>query len=87
MFTSMPSAAGGVRRRRGGTDSDEQATRPCDWPHPELIGGGGVTGEGSGEWRRQGRSRAPAATRFPARFGAGKINTRTWELEWDLGKG
>jgi hypothetical protein len=54
---------------------------------PERIGSGDVIGDGSEERRRRGRGGAPAGARFPARFGAGKINTRAWELEGVVGKG
>jgi hypothetical protein len=86
-FTTVPLPAEGSSpaARQGG--GGKQATRPCNWPHPKRIGGGDMTGDGSGERRQQGRGGAPAGARFPARFGVGKINMRPWELEGVLGKG
>jgi hypothetical protein len=56
---------------------------------PERLGDGiRRIGESqdSSERQRRGRGGVSAAARFPIRLAMGKINTRTWEILWGLGK-
>jgi hypothetical protein len=84
---SCPCRWGEARRRWGRAGLGKQMALGCDLAHPEAIGGGCMARGGSGERRQWGRGGAPAGAQVPVRFGAGKIKSRPWELEGDMGKG